>query len=62
MRALTDDGPSNASADLAEAVATRRVNDEWRRWIAENLMVGQSPESLFEAMTVERFFPGRIGP
>ena len=31
------------------------VNDEWRRWIAENLMIGQSPESLLEAMTASGF-------
>ena len=33
------------------------VDDEWRRWIAENLMIGQSPESILEAMIVERSSP-----
>jgi hypothetical protein len=26
------------------------LDDEWRRWIAENIMIGQSPESVLEAM------------
>ena len=33
----------------------RRVDDEWRRWIAENLLVGQSPESILEAMKSNSF-------
>ena len=58
------DGPSTiAPAAAAEAAAAPdRVDDEWRRWIAENLMVGQSPESLFEAMTSSGFLRRRIGP
>jgi hypothetical protein len=35
--------------------ATRQVDDEWRRWIAENLLVGQSPESLLELMEANGF-------
>jgi hypothetical protein len=31
--------------------APRKVDDEWRRWIAENLMVGATPESVRGAMT-----------
>jgi len=31
------------------------VNDEWRRWIAENIMIGQSPDSLLEAMESSGF-------
>ncbi len=49
------DGSLNASADLAEEVAMNHDNDDWRRWIAENLMVGHSPESVFEAMTSSGF-------
>jgi len=32
------------------AVEERRVDDEWRRWIAENLMLEGSPESIVNAM------------
>ncbi len=35
--------------------ATRPVNDPCRRWIAENLMVGATPQSVFEAMTAGGF-------
>jgi len=45
------------SASPADSAATRRVDDEWRCWIAENLMVGQPPEAIFEAMTSSGFAP-----
>lgn len=35
--------------------ATRPVDDPCRRWIAENLMVGATPQSVFEAMTAGGF-------
>jgi len=35
----------------APARASIRVNDDWRRWIAENLMLEGAPEDLFAAMT-----------
>ena len=38
------------SSTYVEPMAQNRVNDEWRRWIAENLMVGQSPDSVLESM------------
>jgi hypothetical protein len=41
---------STATASFAEPVIQKRVDDEWRRWIAENLMVGQPPASIFESM------------
>jgi hypothetical protein len=47
----------NASANLVEEGAMTRVDDDWRRWIAENLMVGHSPESIFESMTSSGFSP-----
>ena len=50
-----DDGPSIAPTMAAERVDANRVSDEWRRWIAENLMVGHSPESLVEAMISSGF-------
>ena len=35
----------------AAARASIRVNDDWRRWIAENLMLEGAPEDLLAAMT-----------
>ncbi len=32
------------------AVVSPRVDDEWRRWISENLMLGSTPESMVDAM------------
>ena len=46
---------SQGSAGLAEEDDVSRADDDWRRWIAENLMVGQSPESVFHAMTASGF-------
>jgi hypothetical protein len=40
-----------------DSMTQNRANDEWRRWIAENLMVGQSPESLVETMMSSGFSP-----
>jgi hypothetical protein len=48
----THAGPSSASAG---AGARPRVDDEWRRWLAENLMVGHSPEGLLDAMLSSGF-------
>jgi hypothetical protein len=33
-----------------ESIPTPQVDDEWRRWIAENLMLGASRESMVQAM------------
>jgi hypothetical protein len=35
--------------------ASRAVDDEWRRWIAENLLIGMPPESILEAMVASGF-------
>jgi hypothetical protein len=43
--AIAASGPATATA-----VASLRVDDEWRRWIAENLMLGTKPDSIFVAM------------
>jgi hypothetical protein len=32
------------------AVGAVRVNDDWRRWLAENLMMDNHPQGLFEAL------------
>jgi hypothetical protein len=42
--------PEPAPAAARQPVAPGKVNDEWRRWIAENLMTGASPESARDAM------------
>ena len=49
-------GP-HQSASQADSAGTRTVDDEWRRWIAENLMIGQPPESILEAMESSGFDP-----
>jgi hypothetical protein len=52
------EGPAGGSSGtLAAPVAPQRVDDEWRRWIAENLMIGHEPESLIEAMGFSGFSP-----
>jgi Family of unknown function (DUF6065)/Cupin-like domain len=52
----TEDHPTSTPVGPAEATAAPdRIDDEWRRWLAENLMIGQSPDSLFEAMTASGF-------
>ena len=38
------------AAATPEAEAPPRVDDEWRRWIAENLLLGKSAESIQAAM------------
>src|SRR5438105_4897600 len=44
-------GPPDASANgPAEARPTRHVDDEWRRWIAENLLLERTWERILEAM------------
>lgn len=46
-------GPAYAAAgepDVAAAAAARSVDDDWRRWIAGNLMLGASPAGLEETL------------
>lgn len=35
--------------------STRPVDDEWRRWIAENVMLDETPERILEAMVSQGF-------
>jgi hypothetical protein len=42
--------PASAAAAAPREAAARKVDDEWRRWIAENLMVGAAPEGVRDAM------------
>jgi Cupin-like domain len=54
---LDDDRAEPAVARAQETVAQGKVNDEWRRWIAENLMVGALPESARDAMVATGISP-----
>lgn len=47
--------PANSSPGTAVPVANTRADDEWRRWIAENLMTGEPPERILEAMELRGF-------
>ncbi len=53
--------PSRIDASAPDSHATpsstRPVDDEWRRWIAENLIIGQPPQSILEAMCSSGFAP-----
>jgi hypothetical protein len=37
------------------ALPLREMDDEWRRWIAENVLLGNDPNSIFQAMVQEGF-------
>ena len=37
--------------------ATRRIDDEWRRWIAENLMLEMSQDSILQTLVANGFSP-----
>jgi len=43
------------SASRSDSAGARKVDDDWRRWIAENLLIGQSPDSILEAMEASGF-------
>jgi hypothetical protein len=47
------DEPAQATGGPATALAARRVDDEWRRWIAENLMLGSTSDGILGAMVAE---------
>ena len=38
-----------------DSIARIQVDDEWRRWIAENLLVGETIERIIEAMELRGF-------
>ena len=52
---LVRDGSQNSLPGQVAAVAQPKADDEWRRWIAENLMVGQPADGLLEAMKSSGF-------
>jgi hypothetical protein len=52
---VTRQGCPNGAVSPADSAPARPVDDEWRRWIAENLMIGQGPASILEAMKSSGF-------
>ena len=49
------EGAANRPAGADGPLATSRIDDEWRRWIAENLMLEESPERLLEVMITQGY-------
>jgi hypothetical protein len=47
----------NTAAEPTAPSAVRPFDDEWRRWIAENLLVGAAPESILEVLRSCGFDP-----
>jgi hypothetical protein len=47
---------TEAGAD-GTAMASRPIDDPWRRWIAENLMLGAAPEAILEVMVKSGLSP-----
>ena len=54
---IDQDGSPRGSAGDGEARCpgrpVRRVDDEWRRWIAENLILGSAPQGVIDAMVAD---------
>ncbi len=52
------DDPNRAGGPSSpEMQAARPVDDEWRRWIAENLLLGAGAASIIEVLTANGFPP-----
>jgi hypothetical protein len=49
------DGPADREAD--DRPAFQEINQEWRRWIAENLLLGAARDSILEAMVAGGLSP-----
>jgi Family of unknown function (DUF6065)/Cupin-like domain len=49
-----DPSPPQTPAQT-HAAGAHRVDDEWRRWLTENLLVGQPPEGIVDAMVSSGF-------
>jgi hypothetical protein len=45
-----EDTMSYAGASTVEGVGSQDIGDEWRRWIAEHLMLEVAPDDLYQAM------------
>jgi hypothetical protein len=45
------------STGEADEAPRREFDDEWRRWIAENLLVGATPESVYGVLVSNGFVP-----
>lgn len=48
-------GAAAPAAGTTTALPLREINDDWRRWIAENVLLGNDPNSIFQAMVQEGF-------
>ena len=48
---------SQSPVGVNVSVPVSRVDDSYRRWIAENLMVGVTPQSILDTMTAGGFSP-----
>ncbi len=51
------DGSAENARGPAGAVGFRPFDDEWRRWLTENLLVGNSPESIRDVLQSNGFSP-----
>jgi Cupin-like domain len=51
LAAASNEAPRKESS-ASEATPVCRVDDEWRRWIAENLLLEMPPDSILHAMVV----------
>jgi Family of unknown function (DUF6065)/Cupin-like domain len=54
---VADEPVMSRPAAGATSGASRAVDDEWRRWIAENLLLALPPESILDAMVKSGFDP-----
>jgi hypothetical protein len=50
-------GRTNTASEPAAHLGGRTIDDEWRRWIAENLLIGNSPESVLNVLRSSGFSP-----
>jgi hypothetical protein len=55
--AETDGTGRDPSGSAGVAPVFRRMTDEWRRWIAENLMLGASPDRILNKMVTDGHSP-----
>src|SRR5215218_4139286 len=42
--------PAGQVGQATQAAASNGVNNEWRRWIAENVLLRNTPQSMVDAM------------
>ena len=54
---VREPNPPNAPGEPSGVLHFRSFDDEWRRWIAENLLVGNSPESVLNVLKANGYSP-----